>query len=85
ALPAEPRADYRQRVSSEPPLNPARDTLLQTDVLNQRRWATRQDLRLAIVVGIERTYHRQRPQDVLDGLTPIEYEHKITAKTATAA
>ena len=60
-------------------------SLLQTNVLNQRRWATRQELRLAIVVWIERKYHRQRPQDSLDGLTPIEYEHKITTKTAAAA
>ena len=60
-------------------------SLLQTNVLNQRRWATRQQLRLAIVVWIERKYHRQRPQDSLGGLTPIEYEHKITAKTVTAA
>ena len=60
-------------------------SLLQTNVLNQRRWATRQDLRLAIVVWIERKYHRQRPQDSLGGLTPIEYEKKITAKAAVAA
>ncbi|VXB25301.1 hypothetical protein NOCARDAX2BIS_190005 [Nocardioides sp. AX2bis] len=37
------------------------------------------------MVWIERKYHRQRPQDSLDGLTPIEYEHKITTKTAAAA
>lgn len=60
-------------------------SLLQTNVLNQRRWATRQELRLAIVVWIERKYHRQRPQDSLGGLTPIEYENKITARTAAAA
>lgn len=47
-------------------------SLLQTNVLNQQRWATRQDLRLAIVVWIERKYHRQRAQDALGGLTPIE-------------
>jgi transposase InsO family protein len=60
-------------------------SLLQTNVLNQRRWATRQELRLAIVVWIERKYHRQRPQDSLGGLTPIEYEDKITTNTAAAA
>lgn len=60
-------------------------SLMQTNVLNQRSWATRQELRLAIVVWIERKYHRQRPQDSLGGLTPIEYENKITAKTAAAA
>ena len=60
-------------------------SLLQTNVLNQRRWATRQELRLAIVVWIERKYHRQRPQDSLGGLTPIEYENKITDSAAAAA
>ncbi|MGH3367565.1 MAG: IS3 family transposase [Nocardioidaceae bacterium] len=45
-------------------------SLLQTNVLNQRRRTSRQQLRLAIVVWIERKYHRQRPQDSLGGLTP---------------
>lgn len=35
-------------------------SLVQTNVLNQQRWATRQELLLAIVVWIERKYHRQR-------------------------
>ncbi|HEY7053299.1 MAG TPA: IS3 family transposase, partial [Mycobacterium sp.] len=43
-------------------------------VLNRRRWATRQELRLAIVVWIERTYHRRRRQQRLGRLTPIEFE-----------
>ena len=60
-------------------------SLLQTNVLNQRRWATRQELRLAIVVWIERKYHRQRPQDALGGLTPIEYEATIDPTQAPAA
>lgn len=42
-------------------------SLLQTNVLNQQRWATRHELRLAIVVWIERKYHRQRAQDTLGG------------------
>ena len=46
-------------------------SLLQTNVLNQRRWTTRQEHPLAIVVWIERSYHRQRPQDSLAALTPI--------------
>ncbi len=37
-------------------------SLVQTNVLNQRRRATRQQLRLAIVIWIERKYHRQRPK-----------------------
>lgn len=32
--------------------------LLQNNVLNRRTWTTRQDLRIAIVTWIERTYHR---------------------------
>jgi transposase InsO family protein len=60
-------------------------SLLQTNVLNQRRWTSRQELRLAIVVWIERKYHRQRPQDSLGGLTPVEYEATITTTQAPAA
>ena len=33
--------------------------LLQKNVLNSRRWATGQELRLAVVNWIERTYHRR--------------------------
>lgn len=60
-------------------------SLLQTNVLNQQRWATRQELRLAIVVWIERKYHRQRAQDTLGGLTPIEFEEKPTKSRSFAA
>ena len=60
-------------------------SLLQTNVLNQQRWTTRQELRLAIVVWIERKYHRQRAQDTLGGLTPIEFEAKLTAPLTLAA
>lgn len=55
--------------------------LVQKNVLDRRRWATRQDLRLGLVTWIERTYHRRRRQDRLGRLTPIEYE----ATMATAA
>ncbi|MFG1925109.1 IS3 family transposase [Cryptosporangium sp. NPDC048952] len=48
--------------------------LLQKNVLNRRRWLTRQELRLAIVTWIEKTYHRRRRQNALGRLTPIEYE-----------
>jgi putative transposase len=57
---------------------------LQKNVLNQRSWPTRQDLRLAIVIWIERMYHRQRPQDALGGLTPVEFEAKLTPATNLA-
>ena len=43
--------------------------LLQNNVLDRRRRATRQDLRLTIVTWIERTHHRRRRQRRLDRLT----------------
>jgi putative transposase len=48
--------------------------LLQRNVLDRQRWATRAELRLAIVTWIERTYHRRRRQRALGKLTPIEFE-----------
>lgn len=48
--------------------------LLQKNVLDQQRWASREELRVAIVIWIERTYHRRRRQRGLGRLTPIEYE-----------
>ena len=48
--------------------------LLQKNVLDRQRWSTREQLRLAIVTWIERTYHRRRRQRRLGRLTPIEYE-----------
>ena len=57
-------------------------SLLQKNVLNRRRWDTRQDLRLAIVTWIEKTYHRRRRQQALGRLTPIEYETLLQAAHA---
>ncbi|GEC76774.1 hypothetical protein GCM10010213_30010 [Microbacterium maritypicum] len=48
--------------------------LLQKNVLNKKRWHSRQELRLEIVTWIERTYHRRRRQRRLGRLTPIEFE-----------
>jgi transposase InsO family protein len=48
--------------------------LLQNNVLDRQRWATRDQLRLAIITWIERTYHRRRRQRRLGKLTPVEYE-----------
>lgn len=48
--------------------------LLQKNVLDRRRWQSREELRLAIVIWIERTYHRRRRQRGLGKLTPIEFE-----------
>jgi putative transposase len=49
-------------------------TLLRNNVLDRQRWQTRDELRLAIVTWIERTYHRRRRQRRLGRLTPIEFE-----------
>jgi transposase InsO family protein len=45
-------------------------SLLPKNVLNHQRWETREQLRLAIVTWIEKTYHRRRRQDRLGRLTP---------------
>ena len=60
-------------------------SLLQKNVLNRRTWATREELRIAIVTWIERTYHRRRRQDGLGRLTPIEYETIMTTTATQAA
>jgi putative transposase len=60
-------------------------SLLQNNVLNRRRWATRDELRLAIITWIERTYHRRRRQAALGRLTPVEYETIMTPSTSQAA
>ncbi|WP_098072921.1 IS3 family transposase [Corynebacterium casei] len=49
-------------------------SLLQKNVLDRKRWRTRDELRIAIITWIERTYHRRRRQARLGRLTPIEYE-----------
>jgi transposase InsO family protein len=59
--------------------------LLQNNVLNRRTWATREQLRIAIVTWIERTYHRRRRQRTLARLTPIEYETIMTPPASQAA
>jgi len=59
--------------------------LLQRNVFDRRRWTTRDELRIAVVTWIERTYHRRRRQAALGRLTPIEYETIMTPPTAQAA
>lgn len=59
--------------------------LLQKNVLNRRSWETREDLRIAIVTWIERTYHRRRRQSGLGRLTPVEYEAIMTTPATQAA
>jgi transposase InsO family protein len=60
-------------------------SLLQKNVLDRRQWATRQELRIAIVTWIERTYHRRRKQASLGRLTPVEYETVMTTQALQAA
>ena len=60
-------------------------SLLQKNVLNRQRWATREELRIAIVTWIERTYHRRRRQAGLGRLTPIEFETIIKPAATQAA
>jgi transposase InsO family protein len=56
--------------------------LVQKNVLDRQRWATRDELRLAIITWIEKTYHRRQRR--LGRLTPIEFETILTT-TANAA
>ncbi len=59
-------------------------SLLQKNVLDRRSWRTREELRIAIVTWIERTYHRRRRQAALGRLTPVEYETIMTAPATQA-
>jgi putative transposase len=60
-------------------------SLLQRNVLDRKRWASRDGLRIAIVTWIERTYHRRRRQARLGRLTPIEFEAIMTETANQAA
>lgn len=60
-------------------------SLLQKNVLDRRYWATRQDLRIAIVTRIERSYLCRRRQARLGRLTPVEFETVMTKNLARAA
>ena len=60
-------------------------SLLQKNVLDRQRWATRDELRIAIVTWIERTYHRRRRQAGLGRLTPVEFETIMTPTRVEAA
>jgi putative transposase len=57
-------------------------SLLQKNILDQQRWRTRDELRHAIIVWIERTYNRRRRQRALGKYTPVEYEAINMAQTA---
>ncbi|WP_324252666.1 IS3 family transposase, partial [Parenemella sanctibonifatiensis] len=52
--------------------------------LNRHPWASRAELRLAIITWIEKSYHRRRRQRRLGKLTPVEFEttHQATTQAA---
>ena len=58
-------------------------SLLQKNVLDTRRWDSREELRLAIVTWIETKYNRRRRPRALGKLTPVEFE--MIYATAAAA
>ena len=58
-------------------------SLLQKNVLDTKRWETREELRLTIVTWIETRYNRRRRQRGLGKLTPVEFE--MIYATADAA
>ena len=43
-------------------------------MLDTKRWDTREELRLVIVIWIETKYNRRRRQRALGKLTPVEFE-----------
>ena len=53
--------------------------LLQKNVLNRRSWATREELRVAIVTWIEHTHHRRRRQPRLGLTVRIRGDHEHAA------
>lgn len=81
---SDPRA-----VSGPPGDNAATESffgLLQNNVVDRRRWDTREQRRIAIVAWIERTYHHRRRRQVsLGRLTPIEFEANMTTPAHQAA
>lgn len=60
-------------------------SLLQKNVLDRERWATRQQLNLAIMHWIEAKYHRKRKQRALGKLTPIEFATAMLNRVVLAA
>jgi putative transposase len=59
--------------------------LLQNNVLDRRRWTTREELPIATVTWTERTYHRRRRQTALGRLTPVEFDTIKTPQATQAA
>lgn len=60
-------------------------SLLQTNVLNRQTWDIRDDLKVAIIVWIERTYNHRRRQRGLGKLSTVTYELTLIDRPATMA
>ena len=61
-------------------------SLLQKNVLDRKRWRTREELRIAIITWIERTYHRRRRQcPFWADRPPIQYETIMNPAVSLAA
>ena len=77
-----------ERGRAPQPTTPAMESffsLLQNNVLQPiDAWRSRDELRIAIVTWIERTYHRRRRQAALGRSTPIEYETIMTPAAKAA-
>jgi transposase InsO family protein len=61
------------------------NSLLQKNVLDRKRWRTRDELHNAVVHWVEHTYNNRRRQRALGKLTPVEYELAFTNQAALAA
>ena len=61
------------------------NSLLQKNVLDRKRWRTRDELHNAVVYWVEHTYNNRRRQRTLGKLTPVEYELAFTRQAALAA
>lgn len=59
--------------------------LLQTNVFDRKTWDTRDELYLAVIDWIERTYNRRRRQRGLGRMTPVEFEALIGSPTIELA
>ena len=53
--------------------------LRQKNVPDTKEWETREELRLAIVTWIERTYHWRRRKRRPGKMTPVEFEALVEA------
>ena len=60
-------------------------SLLQKNVLDQRRWQSRSELHYEVVTWIERSYNRRRKQRSLGKLTPVQFELAFAGLTDVAA